>query len=210
MSTEIRVAIGDQIPPLQWPHSCPRCGKKDRLKGTTSRLGRVKSMRPNLGGGMTVTSDILHLTVPVCEQHAAGNHLANFLLRNGPLALVLKAVVFMCMLIALAGLKNPSAVYRPIGPMTGVALFGIAGVALLFWARRTINIWPKAFDPDLDVVVIRFANEDYATKFRLMNREATSLRNTEQAPWLARASTWKMIIVVLALVFLGWRVLGSN
>ncbi|MTW11502.1 hypothetical protein GM658_12925 [Pseudoduganella eburnea] len=102
-----------------------------------------------------------------CEQHAAGNHLANFLLRNGPLALVL-------------------------------------------WARKTINIWPKAFDPDLDVVVVRFANEDYATKFRLMNREATSLRNTEQAPWLARASTRKMIIVVLALVLLGWRVLGSN
>ena len=58
------------------------------------------------------------------------------------------------------------------------------------------------FDPDQDVIEIQFRQAPYATRFRVMNREATSAQNTEETPWYKRALLWKVIVIVLFIMFM--------
>ncbi|MFA9273833.1 MAG: hypothetical protein ACEQSE_03075 [Candidatus Aquirickettsiella gammari] len=57
-------------------------------------------------------------------------------------------------------------------------------------------------DPDQDVIEIQFRQAPYATRFRVMNREATSSQHTEETPWFRRSVVWKVIVIVLFIAFM--------
>lgn len=201
MTTTVRVAIQDDLPPIEWPRCCPKCGATDSLVSATSRLGRVKSIRPNLLGGMTMKSDVLHLSFPVCEKHAQETRWANLILDNGPLARLIHMIVYMGALFALPMLIRPVNFVSQFGLFALYPVLSVLGVVAIVWARRTSSLRPTQFDPDMDVFEVQFSDEDYATKFRVQNRKATSSSLTEAPPWYMRSLLWKIVIIV---VFLGF------
>ena len=202
MTEIVRVAISDDLPKLEWPPCCPVCGGKKTLRWATSRLGRVKSIRPDLGGGLTMKSDVMYLSFPMCEQHAGSTSLANVVLEKSPLMQFLRLLTYMALLFALPLLMRPSHFLEQLGWFTLVPVFGILGTLGLLLARRATGVWPVRFDPDMDVIILRFRNEEYASKFRLMNRKSTSNSLTEAPPWYLRSIVWKVVVLALAFAFL--------
>jgi hypothetical protein len=63
-------------------------------------------------------------------------------------------------------------------------------------------LWPMRFDPDKGVMIIRFRQAPYATKFRVMNLEATSTANTEELPWFKRKLLWQLLAAAALFVVL--------
>lgn len=202
MSETIRVAIAEELPPIDWPPCCAQCETKEGLVAVNTRLGQVKSVRPNWSGGMTIRSNILYLSFPMCRQHAIGAAWANRILDNGPLAVLLRVIVYSGLLFVLPLLIRPARFIADLGWFSLYPLLGVAGVAAIVWAKRTAAVLPVRFDPDMDVIEIRFANEDYATKFRVFNRKATSSSLTEALPWYQRASLWKIVVLGLFFAFM--------
>lgn len=202
MIETVRVAIAEELPQIDWPPCCAQCESKEALVPVSSRLGRVKSVRPNWSGGMTMRSDILYLSFPMCRQHAAGTAWANRILDNGPLAVLIRVIVYFGAVFAATLLIRPTRFIADFGWFTLYPLLGIAGVAAIVWAKRTAAVLPVRFDPDMDVVELRFRNDDYATKFRVFNRKATSSSLTEVLPWYQRASLWKIAVIGLFFAFM--------
>ena len=195
MTEIIRVALTDELPQLAWPPCCPKCGTKVSLVSTTSRLGRVKSIRPNLLGGMTMKSDILYLSYPICEKHAQEAYWANMILDKSPLAQLLRLLAYFGAFFALSFIVRPKTFISDFGWFSLYPLIGLLGVAAIVWAKKATSVWPMRFDPDMDVFEIRFLDEGYASKFRLLNREATSSSLTEAPPWYMRSLIWKIVII---------------
>ncbi|MES2040028.1 MAG: hypothetical protein V4495_19595 [Pseudomonadota bacterium] len=198
----VRIAIQEDIPPLVWPPCCPKCGATGKLYKTTSRLGRVKSVRPNLLGGMTMKSDILYLTFPGCQKHASETDLANIILDKSPLMRLLHLMIFMAALFTLPLITRPKAFIADFSWYALLPLIGLLGIAGIVSARRVSSVWPMRFDPDMDVISIRFIDEDYAVKFRLANRKATSNDLTDALPWYQRGLIWKLLVIGLFIAFL--------
>lgn len=202
MTETVRVAIAEELPPLDWPPCCAQCETKGALVAVGSRLGRVKSVRPNWSGGLTLRSDILYLSFPMCRQHAGATAWANRILGNSPVAGLIRMIVYGGLLFVLPLLIRPARFVADVGWFSLYPLLGVAGVAAIVWAKWTAAVLPVRFDPDMDVVEIRFRNEDYATKFRIFNRKATSSSLTEALPWYKRALPWKIVVLGLFFAFM--------
>ncbi|MFZ6755610.1 hypothetical protein ACO0K9_00190 [Undibacterium sp. Ji50W] len=202
MSQIVRVAIDEDIPQLVWPPCCPKCGATGKLYKTTSRVGRVKSLRPNLLGGMTMKSDVLYLAFPGCEKHAQQTGLANALLEKSPLMHLIRLMMYMAAFFVLPVIMRPKAFIADLSWYSLVPVFGVLGIASIVWARKVSSVWPVRFDPDMDVIIIRFLDEDYAVKFRLANRKATSNDLTDAPPWYQRALIWKVLVICLLIAFM--------
>ena len=67
MTETIRVAMTDDAVRLSWPKRCPACSGTQSLVSASSRVGRVKSLRPNITGGITMRSDVMYLSFPMCR-----------------------------------------------------------------------------------------------------------------------------------------------
>jgi hypothetical protein len=127
MSEIVRVAFGENIPQLVWPSCCPNCGTGESLVNTTSRLGRVKSIRPNLLGGMTMKSDVLYLSYPICAKHARGTYWANLILDKSPLVQLLQLITYFGALFALAFVLRPKSFIADFGWFSLYPLIGLLG-----------------------------------------------------------------------------------
>lgn len=204
MSQLVRVAIGENFPEIQWPACCPECGTTKSLIRNTSRLGKVKSIRPNLQGGLTMKSEVMYLNYWICPQHAAETRWANRLLEKSPAMHLIRFIFYVGVVFAIGLIFGPRRLetFPDLGPLLALPLIGILGVASLIWARIATSLWPIRFDPDQDVIEIQFRQAPYATRFRVMNREATSAQNTEETPWYKRALLWKVIVIVLFFMFM--------
>lgn len=202
MTETVRVAIAEELPPIDWPPCCAQCESKEDLITVGSRLGRVKSVRPNWSGGLTLRSAILYLSFPMCRQHAGATAWANLILSNSPVAGLIRMIVYGGLPFVLPLLIRPARFVADVGWFSLYPLLGITGVAAVVWAKRTAAVLPVRFDPDMDVVELRFANEDYATKFRVFNRKATSSSLTEALPWYRRASLWKIVVLGVFFAFI--------
>jgi hypothetical protein len=203
ISELVRVAIGTDIPELTWPACCPECGNKTSLVKSTSRLGQVKSVRPNLRGGLTMRSEILYLTYQICAQHASATKFANSLLEKSPLMYLLRFIVYVGIIFAIGLLLGPRPwnTFPALGMLLILPAVGILGTAGIVWARRTTSLWPIRFDPDQDVIEIRFSQEKYAAKFRALNREATNSDNSAPLPWYQRGIVLKIVAILLVIAF---------
>lgn len=204
MSELVRVAIGEDFPEIQWPACCPECGTTKSLIRSTSRLGKVKSVRPNLLGGLTMKSQVMYLNYWICPEHAAETRWANRLLDKSPLMHLIRFFFYTSAFFALGLLLGPRKLqtFPELGFMLVLPFIGIVGVVSLIWARMATSVWPVRFDPDQDVIEIRFRQAPYATRFRVMNREATSLQNTEALPWYQRGLIWKIVVIAMFLTFM--------
>lgn len=202
MTETVRLAISEELPPIDWPPCCAQCESKEDLVAVGSRLGRVKSVRPNWTGGMTMRSDILYLSFPMCREHAGGAAWANRILGNSPVTGLIRMIVYFGALFAVTAMLKPLRFFADFGWFSLYPLLGVAGVAAIIWAKRTAAVLPVRFDPDMDVVEVQFRNEDYATKFRIFNRKATSSSLTEALPWYQRASLWKLVVIGLFFAFM--------
>lgn len=208
MSEVVRVAIVDGAMRIQWPPRCPRCGAEGRLVPSTNRVSQVKSMRPGLGS-VTVTSKVMELSVPMCEKHAGTNSTANFILGRNLSMTALRwmsylGVFFLAqMLLGLA--LHPKDSWQRLGDLGAFLVlpaFSLGGLAI-WWARENTSVWPKRFDPDVDVLEIQFADERYARHFKRANRDATDLQATAAPPWYMRGLTWKLVVLG---VFVLWMI----
>lgn len=199
MPQTVRVAIGENFPPLKWPACCPECGTTTMLEKSTSRLGRVKSVRPNLGGGLIVKSEVMYLSYLICPDHVAETRWANRLLEKSPVMYLLRFICYVGVVFALALLLGPRRLssFPELGALLALPVLGIIGVSSLIWAHMATTLWPIRFDPDQDVIIIRFRQAPYATKFRVMNLEATSSANTEALPWFKRKLLWQLVLMAL-------------
>lgn len=207
MPETVRVAVNEEGVDLQWPARCPRCGAAPkRLVPSTSRVGQVKSLRPNLMGGWTMRSNVMYVSVPMCQVHADSNSLANKILEKSPLMTGLRGVAWVGM--AMLATLLLSAVTRRGGGHPAdldafllLPLFGLVGGLMLWWARRNTSVRPARFDPDMDVVEIEFADTRYAHAFKRANRAVTDSLLTAAPPWYMRSLLWK---VVLVFVLFAW------
>ena len=203
----VRVAITDNSVNIAWPPRCPRCGEEKRLVPSTNRVSRLKSVRPNLGGGLTMRSDVMYMSVPMCERHAGTNRLANLILQRSPLWAGLRALSWLglAMLVSvLVGLilHGGFGNIADMGAFLLLPLIGIVGGLAIWWARKNTSVWPKRFDPDMDVLEIQFANERYARHFRRANRDATDSQLTAPPLWYMRSLLWKIVAVVVLIIWL--------
>lgn len=200
----VRVALGDNLPPLKWPACCPECGTTKMLEKMTTRLGRVKSVRPDLGGSLTVKNEVMYLTYFICPDHAAETRWANRLLEKSPVMYLLRFIFYFGAIFALALLLAPRRLssFPDLGALLVLPVLGVVGVTSLIWAHMATSLWPMRFDPDQDVMIIRFRQAPYATKFRVMNLEATSSANTEELPWFKRKLLWQLLAAAALFVAL--------
>lgn len=198
----VKVALGDNQPPLKWPACCPECGTTKMLEKMTTRLGRVKSVPPTLAGGLSVKNGVMYLTYFICPDHAAETRWANRLLEKSPVMYLLRLIFYVGAIFALALLfgSRPLSSFPDLGALLVLPALGIAGVTSLIWAHMATSLWPMRFDSDQGEIIIRFRQAPYATKFRVMNLEATSSANTEELPWFKRKLVWQLVFMALLTV----------
>lgn len=206
MSEVVRVAIVDGVMRVQWPPRCPRCGAEGDLVPSTNRVSQVKSMRPGLGS-VTVRSKVMEVSVPMCEKHAGTNSTANSILERSVLMSALRwlsyigAFFLVQMLVGLV--LHPDSWQRLLD--MGVFLIFPAfslGCLAIWWAHRNTSVWPKRFDPDVEVLEIQFADERYARHFKRANRDATDTLATAAPPWYMRSITWKLGVLALFVLWM--------
>ena len=203
----VRVAITDNAVRLTWPPRCPRCGEEKGLVPSTTRVSQLKSVRPNLMGGLTMRSNVMYMAVPMCERHATTNSVASVILQRSPLLAGLRWLSWLGLAMGLSVLvgvilhRN----FERVADMGAFLLFpaiGIVGGLAMWWARSNTSVWPKRFDPDVDVLEIQFADERYARHFKRANRNATDSLVTAAPPWYMRSLLWKVVAVVVLVLWL--------
>ncbi|WP_395007468.1 hypothetical protein [Undibacterium sp.] len=172
----VRVAIGEKFPNLTWPACCPECGTTKSLMKSSSRVGRIKAEQAHLRGGLKVDNGVLHLSYLICPAHAAETQWANRLLENSAVMILIRSIFYLGAGFALALLVGPYRLsnFAELGALLALPILGIAGITSLIWARIATSLRPMRYDPKKNVIVIRFRQAPYATKFRVMNPEATS------------------------------------
>lgn len=204
----VRVATNEEGVELSWPARCPRCGAAPRrLVPSVSRVGQVKSLRPNLMGGWTMRSNVMYVSVPMCEVHAGSNSLANKILERSPLMAGLRGVAWMglaMLLSLLASIFTRRGVSHlmELDAFLLFPLFGIVGGLTVWWARQNTSVRPARFDPDMDVVEIEFADTRYAHAFKRANRDVTDSLLTAAPPWYMRSLLWKVVLVFVLVAWL--------
>ena len=203
----VRVALTENAVELAWPPRCPRCGADKRLTTSTSRVGRVKSLRPNLMGGWTMRSNVMYVSIPMCEKHAGANTLANKVLEKSPAMTGLRLLTYFgATLLAeiVVTLLRGNHAWERLWDLDAFLLFpaiALAGLPAIWWARRNTTVWPRRFDPDMDVLEIQFSDARYARHFKRANPSSTDEIHTAPPPWYMRSLTWK---IAAAVVLVAW------
>lgn len=206
MSEVVRVAIVDGAMRVQWPPRCPRCGAEGNLVPSTNRVSQVKSMRPGLGS-VTVHSKVMEVSVPMCQKHAGPNSTANFILERSILMSSLRwlsyigAFFLAQMLVGLVLNRGGWQRLQDLGEFLILPAFSL-GCLAIWWAHRNTSVWPKRFDPDVEVLEIQFADERYARHFKRANRDVTDLQATAAPPWYMRGITWKLGVLGLFVLWM--------
>ena len=215
MSTPVRIAVFEDLPPMRWPNACTTCGGKTALEGVPVRVGRVKSVRPNLLGGWTMKSDVIHLTVPVCRQHRTVNRLAHVLLEKSPLMLMLRGMAYLLgmsgalLLVSILVRMNFQDLLKTYHDSPAFVLMSMGGLAaslLLFWLKRQVGVRVMRLDPDLDVIHLNFRDARYAKTFKRGNPEATDQVMTALLPWYRRKITGQLLILAAFMAFMAYLV----
>lgn len=202
----VRVALVDNATSVVWPPRCPSCGAEGRLVPSTSRVSQVQSMRPGLGS-VTVRSRVMEVSVPMCEKHAGANSMANLILQKSPLMTGLRVLSYLgafFLLQMFVGLAlHPHDAWQRLGDLGAFLMFPAfsLGCLAIWWARRNTSVWPKRFDPDVEVLEIQFADERYARHFKRANRDATDTLATAAPPWYRRGLTWKLAAIGLLVLW---------
>jgi len=206
MSEVVRVAIVDGALQVQWPNRCPACGAEGPLVPSTNRVSQVRSVRPGLGS-VTVSSKVMMVSVPMCQKHAGVNATANLILERSVLLTGLRWASYLgafFLVQMLAGLVLHPHAWERLQDL-GAFLFLPAlslGCLAIWWARRNTSVWPKRFDPDMEVLEIQFADERYARHVMGANRDATDTLATAAPPWYMRSLTWKLGLVALFVMWM--------
>ncbi len=213
MTTPVRIAIFEDLPPMRWPNACATCCGKESLSGATVRVGRIKSARPNLLGGWTIKSDVLYLTVPVCARHRTVNQLAHVLLEKSPLMLLIRglsyllglggALLLLTSLIRLDGVGLMQT-YQNSPPFFWMFMGGLAASLLFFWLKRQVGVRVVRLDPDLDVLDLRFRDARFAKAFKKANPEATDSVMTAGPPWYRRKLTHQLLVLAVFFAFMAY------
>lgn len=213
MPTPVRIAVFEDLPPMRWPNACSTCCDKTALEGVTVRVGRVKSVRPNLLGGWSMKSDVIYLTVPVCKAHRTVNKLAHVLLEKGPLMLLIRGLSYLLGLIGalllvtslvrldFQGLLNT---FHSSPPFFLMSMGGLAASLLFFWLKRQVGVRVVRLDPDLDVIHLLFRDARYAKAFQRANPEATDAIMTAPPPWYRRTLTHKLLVIAVFMAFMAY------
>lgn len=213
MSEKVRLAVTDEDNQIVWPEYCPKCGARNSLLNVNARVGQVKSIRPNLDGGWTMKSDVLYFSFPMCEQHAKSTRVANLLLEKSPLMYLLRFFAYLGFMPVLpmfaalvTGTKSLEQLLNPANPpptfFTVMMFYGMVMVAAVIWARLSTAVWPKDFDPDMNVINIHFSDVSYAQDFKRANPNATDEWLTAPPPWYKRSLLWKVVIIIGFLVWM--------
>ena len=129
--------------------------------------------------------------------------------------LLLRAIVYIgflyFVLFALRAVVEPKAIRRlfELGALALLPFIGFFGLLILYWARKNTSVWPVRFDPDMDVVEVRFSDAEYAEDFRKANLDATDVDATAPPPWYMRSLLWK-VVIILAFLFYMARMTSSS
>lgn len=213
MSTPVRIALADDLPPMRWPNACSSCCSKTAVTGAKVRVGRIKSARPNLLGGWTVKSDVLYLTVPVCARHRTANQLAHVLLEKSPLMLLIRGFSYLfglmgalSLLVSLVRLDWAGLVkgYHDSPPFFWLSMGGLVASVLIFWLKRQVGVRVVRLDPDQDVLDLRFRDARFAKAFRKANPEATDTALTAALPWYRRKLTHQLLVLAAFFAFMAY------
>jgi hypothetical protein len=180
----VRIAL-DEPGRLKWPLRCPRCGATDDLA-----WHGIQAVRNNRGPGdrgarrpsfLRFPQEAIRFSALMCNTHAPANRAAGALLGRTVGMLALRASIYASLLCLLGSAGFAIRSGSPSLAMPGAlvitwwawCLYGVAGLALLAWARRVAWVRPVRLDPDHDVAIVRFKDDRYARDFRRMNPKAT-------------------------------------
>ena len=215
MAENIRVAVNAGIKAINWPKRCPRCGRKEKLISVDSRVVRLSAAAPKrFGAILAIRSETVHLSFLACDQHAYQNEIGVRILEKTPLMSLLRLLAYVALFFdallsfqvvsrhqSLSTLIHDTPAFFQFG-----LLYGLIGIGLIIWARRVSSVWPIRMDADMDVITIRFSDENYAGEFRKANPQATSRQLTDSPPFFMRPLLWKMVCLVGLLAFIAHRV----
>jgi hypothetical protein len=141
----------------------------------------VKSVRPNIAGGLSISSEVLDLSYPVCPQHAKGLALANQITRNTGGVKILRGLIYFIGGVGLFSFATSSlslvlgalssAQKRPSDvPFTFLALNAVFAIALV-WTILAFNKVPvRVTGQSADVIRLKFKSDRYAREFAKLNR----------------------------------------
>ena len=213
MADIVRIALNTPGP-LKWPQRCPRCGAagdllwRDVRVVRNNRGPRNRSMRgPSF---LLYTQETIRLPVPMCRVHADTNQAGGRLLDRDVAMIVLRASIHVSLLCLLASawiaLRSGFASFAAFGDVSvgwwAWCLYGVAGLCVLRWARQVAWVRPIRLDPDYDIAVMRFKDEDYARAFKRMNHQATSGAAVGQRPVWLRMTPMKALVLICGLLLL--------
>jgi hypothetical protein len=162
---------------IQWPSSCSKCRSNKKLTWASATSGRVTSVAPTLTGAISIKSELLDLSFPVCAEHSSGLGLANFFTRNtsgikmlrgffyllGPLSLLVIATSIIRLVT-----HHQSKTSIPFGLMA-IFIFSAVVFLLILRAYRTLPV--RISGQTEDSVSIKFNNDLYAKEFVRLNRQ---------------------------------------
>ena len=204
MAEIVRVAVAGGALDYKWPRRCPRCGTREFLAPSTCRVGRATFDLSGLGGGFAKRTEVMTLSVPMCQRHADANDVANMILEGSPLMTAVRGVALLALAKAASLLfhaaRHGGFKRHDVAWLVVCALVGLGGVAAMAWADRNAAVRPMRFDPDVSVLKVRFADERYAEDFKDANPADTDPAATAPPAWYERSAVW----VIGALAVLLW------
>ena len=210
MAEIVRVAMTGDIGPLKWPQRCPRCGSTKELIYLDGRAAR-ESATPGLGY-WRFRREGFNIPILMCRDHAISNQIGGRLLERTMFLMAGRGFLYISIFTSLILLfqfvtrqRSPvQFIHTTPKEFIGYLALGWIGAWALLWARRVAAVRAIRLDPDTDVVVLRFADPDYARDFKKANSKATS-RLADPPFFLARASFWKMVLVIGLFAFIAYK-----
>ncbi|RYX90256.1 MAG: hypothetical protein EOO28_30180 [Comamonadaceae bacterium] len=208
MGEEVRVFIGGGEDMMRWPPLCARCGSRSGLTHVPIRVGRSRSSIRLLLKGVKREYESWSFSYPVCSKHAGKARRDGLIWDTGPLAGLLRGLVFMAALFIIPAVMHTLLLllgqekWRDFNLI--LALVGYAGLALLTYmlkARRALPVRPTGFDPDMDVFRLMFLKKKYADMFRTANRDITNENLVEAVAWYKRPTLWKAVLLAGLAIF---------
>ena len=167
---------------VNWPACCAKCISRSNLTWASATSGRVTSVSPTLGGAVRIKSELLDLSYPVCEEHAKGLVLANFLTRNtfgfkmlrGFIYLMAPmSVIVLVTLLARLIMHSPNAAGMPVG-MAIVYVFFVAAFVAIMISFRMLPL--RISKQTENGTTITIGNTLYANEFVKLNRQNIASR----------------------------------
>lgn len=174
MGTTVTISSTEDI---SWPASCSKCRTSENLTWASATSGRVTSVAPTLTGAISIKSELLDLSFPVCKAHTNGLGLANFFTRNtsgikmlrgffyllGPISLLVVGT-FLVRLIT----QHQSNTELSLG-MMAIFVFCAIVFSLILNSYRTLPV--RISKQTEDFVSIKFQNDLFAKEFVRLNRQ---------------------------------------